>query len=243
MNYKYFREVFFVLAAVIILFYLILFTASAHAEGGFSLGSNRVIYDGSKRDATVEVINSAKDSPFLAQSWVTEYNPEDKQQKMAPFLVTPPLYRQDEGKHTLRIIRTGGQLPSDRESVFFLNVKSIPAVHEDLSGKNTLQFAYIFRVKMFYRPAGLTEQEFESANNLKFSRQGNTLVVQNTTPYYVTFNKLSVGGKEVKDVSSKMVPPLGYSNYSLPADVKGNLVAYRTVNDYGEVMPAQNAIL
>ncbi|HIC5951299.1 TPA: hypothetical protein ACW4EL_004505 [Salmonella enterica subsp. enterica serovar Nagoya] len=96
---------------------------------------------------------------------------------------------------------------------------------------------------MFYRPAVLTEQTFESANNLKFSRQGNTLVVQNPTPYYVTFNKIFVGSKEVKDVSSKMVPPLGYSNYSLPADVKGNLVAYRIINDYGEVMPEQKTVL
>ncbi|EBC4650761.1 molecular chaperone [Salmonella enterica] len=243
MNKKYFKEVFLVMAGVVMLFYLILFATSAHAEGGFSLGSNRVIYDGSKHDATVVVINSAKNAPFLAQSWVTEYAPDNQQPKMAPFFVTPPLYRQDEGKHTLRIIRTGGELPSDRESVFFLNVKSIPAIHDDLSGKSTLQFAYVFRVKLFYRPAELTEESFESANNLIFSRQGNTLVVRNLTPYYVTFNKVSVGGKEVYDVSSKMVPPLGDSHYSLPPDVKGNQVLYRIINDYGEAGPAQNATL
>lgn len=243
MNKKYFREVFLVMAGVVMLFYLILFATSAHAEGGFSLGSNRVIYDGSKHDATVVVINSAKNAPFLAQSWVTEYAPDNQQPKMAPFFVTPPLYRQDEGKHTLRIIRTGGELPSDRESVFFLNVKSIPAIHDDLSGKNTLQFAYVFRVKLFYRPVGLTETSFESANNLRFSRQGNTLVVRNLTPYYVTFNKVSVGGKEVYDVSSKMVPPLGDSHYLLPPDVKGNQVLYRIINDYGEAGLAQNATL
>lgn len=92
MNKKYFREVLLVMAGVVMLFYLILFATSVHAEGGFSQGSHRVIYDGSKHDATVMVIT---------------------------FFVTPPLYRQDEGKHTLRIIRTGGELPSDRESVFF----------------------------------------------------------------------------------------------------------------------------
>ncbi|MCT7130776.1 fimbria/pilus periplasmic chaperone [Salmonella enterica subsp. enterica serovar Pomona] len=47
-------------------------SAKVHAEdkGGFSLGSTRVIYDGSKKEASVTVINSAKNAPFLAQSWV-----------------------------------------------------------------------------------------------------------------------------------------------------------------------------
>ncbi|MCT6990701.1 fimbria/pilus periplasmic chaperone, partial [Salmonella enterica subsp. enterica serovar Give] len=81
-------------------------SARVHAEdkGGFSLGSTRVIYDGSKKEASVTVINSAKNAPFLAQSWVTEYAPGKKQPAMAPFLVTPPLYRQDEGRNMLRIV-------------------------------------------------------------------------------------------------------------------------------------------
>lgn len=229
------------LSGLMMLFCLASLSAKAHAEdkGGFSLGSTRVIYDGSKKDATVMVINSAKNAPFLAQSWVTEYAPGKKQPAMAPFLVTPPLYRQDEGKNTLRIIRTGGQMPSDRESVFWLNVKAIPAVHEDLSGKNTLQFAYVLRVKLFYRPVGLSGDSARAADSLTFSRQGNVLQVRNSSPYYVTFNKLSVGGKEVKNASSEMVPPKGEQHYTLPAGATGNQVTFRTLNDYGGILPQQ----
>lgn len=229
------------LSGLMMLFCLASLSAKAHAEdkGGFSLGSTRVIYDGSKKEATVTVINSAKNAPFLAQSWVTEYAPGKKQPAMAPFLVTPPLYRQDEGKNTLRIVRTGGQMPSDRESVFWLNVKAIPAVHEDLSGKNTLQFAYVLRVKLFYRPAGLSGDPVRATDSLTFSRQGNVLQVRNSSPYYVTFNKLSVGGKEVKDASSEMVPPKGEQHYTLPAGATGNQVTFRALNDYGGVLPQQ----
>ncbi|EII1445217.1 hypothetical protein LG018_004908, partial [Salmonella enterica subsp. enterica serovar Kottbus] len=48
------------LSGLMILFCLASLSAKAHAEdkGGFSLGSTRVIYDGSKKDATVTVINS-----------------------------------------------------------------------------------------------------------------------------------------------------------------------------------------
>lgn len=63
MNSKYFRGV-FVSVVVILLFYLVLFAASAHAEGGFSSGGIGLFMTGT-RDATVEIINSAKDSPIL----------------------------------------------------------------------------------------------------------------------------------------------------------------------------------
>ncbi|EBB8605148.1 TPA: molecular chaperone [Salmonella enterica] len=226
---------------LVCLFASSLFISSARAEdkGGFSLGATRVIYDGSKKEATITVINSAKNAPFLAQSWVTEYAPDKKNPAMAPFLVTPPLYRQDQGKNTLRIIRTGGQMPSDRESVYWLNVKAIPAAHENLKGKNTLQFAYVLRVKLFWRPAGLAGNSSDVARNLNFSRQGNTLTVHNSGPYYVTFNELSVGGRDVKDASSHMVPPKGEQRYTLPAGATGNRVSFRTLNDFGGVLPAQ----
>ncbi|EIK6982729.1 molecular chaperone [Salmonella enterica subsp. enterica serovar Amager] len=227
--------------AVVLACFLIFTASVTHAEdkGGFSLGSTRVIYDGSQKEATISVINSAKNAPFLAQSWVTEYAPGKKQPAQAPFLVTPPLYRQDQGKNMLRIIRTGGQMPSDRESVFWLNVKAIPAVHESLKGKNTLQFAYVLRVKLFYRPRGLSGEPSRATDNLSFSRQGNTLTVRNSGPYYITFNTLSVGGKTVKDASSLMVPPKGEQQYALPVGAAGNQVSFRALNDFGGVLPAR----
>ncbi|ECD4468646.1 molecular chaperone [Salmonella enterica subsp. enterica serovar Kisangani] len=209
----------------------------ASDKGGFSLGSTRVIYDGSQKEATISVINSAENAPFLAQSWVTEYAPGKKRPALAPFLVTPPLYRQDQGKNMLRIIRTGGQVPSDRESVFWLNVKAIPAAHESLKGKNTLQFAYVLRVKLFYRPRGLVGEPSRATDNLSFSRQGETLTVRNSGLYYITFNTLSVGGKTVKGVSSLMVPPKGEQRYVLPAGAVGNQVSFRALNDFGGVLP------
>ncbi|MDI8993129.1 fimbria/pilus periplasmic chaperone, partial [Salmonella enterica subsp. enterica serovar Anatum] len=41
----------------------------------------------------------------------------------APFMVTPPLFRLNGGqKNVLRIIRTGGNLPEDRESLYWLDI-------------------------------------------------------------------------------------------------------------------------
>lgn len=224
------------------MFIATLFSSAVHAEnkGGFSLGSTRVIYDAGKKDATITVVNSAPDAPFLAQSWVTEYAPDKKQPEQAPFMVTPPLYRQDQGKNVLRIMRTGGQMPADRESVYWLNVKAIPAASKGLQGKNTLQFAYVMRVKLFYRPSGLSGAPEKAADQLSFSRTGNTLSVRNSSPYFVTFNKLSVGGKDIKDASSLMVPPDGEQHYSLPVGATGHQVTFRALNDFGGILPEKS---
>ncbi|STI86148.1 periplasmic pilus chaperone family protein [Escherichia coli] len=63
---------------------------------------------------------------------------------------------QGKKENTLRIINaTNHQLPGDRESLFWVNVKAIPAMEKDQKNENTLQLAIISRIKMFYRPTNL----------------------------------------------------------------------------------------
>lgn len=232
-----------VLFSLILLFFLVFSDASKAANeintGGFSLGSTRVIYDEAKNQASITVINTAKASPFLAQSWLEPYShsPDTKNiSAKAPFMVTPPLYRQDEGKNTLRIVRTGGELPSDRESVFWLNVKAIPSAPKSLQDKNSVQFAYVLRVKMFYRPQNIVGDASQAYKALSFSHQNDQLIATNPTAYYVTFAELKVGGKDVKDYSI-MVPPFGSASYSMPQVKTGNKVIFKTINDYGGLYP------
>lgn len=213
--------------------------ASAAETGGFSLGSTRVIYNADQKEATFTVLNSAESTPFLAQSWISSY---DKQGARPPFVITPPLYRQDKGKNTLRIMRVGGALPEDRESAFWINVKAVPATSKPGAGENRLSFAYVLRIKMFYRPAGLTGDAAKAYQQLVFTKQNNNLVVKNPTPYHITFNKVSVGGKDIKDVTA-MVPPKGQQTYSLPAGSSGINVTFKTINDMGGVLPEQNTSL
>ncbi|HHL2713085.1 TPA: molecular chaperone, partial [Yersinia enterocolitica] len=143
-------------------------------------------------------------------------------------------------KNTLRIVRTGGALPADRESAFWLNVKAIPGTPKTLQGKNSVQFAYVLRVKMFYRPAGLTGEPGSALDALRFARQGDQLRVTNPSAYYVTFSTLRVGGKEVKDTST-MVSPLGSADYRLPPGVTGHDVSFKALNDFGGLYPEKTA--
>ncbi|WP_163083162.1 fimbrial biogenesis chaperone, partial [Acinetobacter baumannii] len=70
-------------------------------------------------------------------SWVEADNGADKRE--VPFVITPARSRLGGNKQqTLRILFQGEGLPSDRESVFRLNVQEIP---QKSASANTLQIA------------------------------------------------------------------------------------------------------
>ncbi|HGB6406542.1 TPA: molecular chaperone, partial [Salmonella enterica subsp. enterica serovar Oranienburg] len=98
------------------------------------------------------MLNPEKSGVYLIQSWVDGGQKSDR----SPFIVTPPLFRINPGEENiLRIVRTGGFLPENRESVFWLNVKSIPAMDSRAPDENRLQLVVKSRLKLFYRPSGL----------------------------------------------------------------------------------------
>ncbi|MFD3238879.1 FimD/PapC N-terminal domain-containing protein [Rahnella perminowiae] len=83
------------------------------------------------------------------------------------------LFRLNAGEdNSLRIIRTGGILPDDRESLFWLNIKAIPRLPEEAPA-GLLQIVVKTRLKLFYRPAALLTPAGQSAwRQLQFSRAG-----------------------------------------------------------------------
>ena len=204
-------------------------SAFAAGSGGIVLGATRVVYDANNKEASITINNKNSDQYFLVQSWIDDENGNKK----VPFAITPPLFRLDaEKENMMRILKTAGDLPSDRESVFYINVKAIPPVPENANAQNTLQLAIKTRIKMFYRPKGLTGNPAESGKQLQWSHQGNDLVVKNPTNYSVSFNEINLSGKALKDIN--MVLPKSETHYAWPAGA-GNNVTFAFINDYGGV--------
>lgn len=115
-------------------------------------------------------------------------------------MITPPLFRLDGAqKNVLRVVRAGSNLAEDRESMFWMNIKSIPSVNKEV-GQNVLQIAVKTRIKLIYRPNGLKDVPEERTEELKWQRSGNQLQVTHPTPFYMNFKSVIVGGKEVPDV-------------------------------------------
>ncbi|MEO3990767.1 fimbrial biogenesis chaperone [Pseudocitrobacter cyperus] len=203
---------------------------STIAQAGVVAGGTRVVYQEGKREASISVTNADTHTPYLVQSWVENFADNDK--RPVPFIVTPPLFRLDpEKRNMLRISFTGMELPHDRESVYWLNIKSIlPSQKGDV---NKLQVNIKSKFKIFYRPNNLSVDPSDAWQKLQFHAEGNRLTAKNPTPYFISLFSLTVGGKEVKEPG--MVAP--FSSHSWPVSGAGT-VKWRAINDFGGITDA-----
>ncbi|WP_459585808.1 fimbrial biogenesis chaperone, partial [Enterobacter asburiae] len=89
-----------------------------------------------------------------------------------------------EQKNSLRINYLGTPLPTDRESVFWLNIKNIAPSKK--ANSNKLQINVKSKFKLFFRPAGLKGNAELAYKKLKFTCRNNTLSAHNPSPWFVS---------------------------------------------------------
>ncbi|EIY5162697.1 fimbria/pilus periplasmic chaperone [Klebsiella variicola] len=203
------------------------------------LGVSRLIYNPESKGATLSVTND-QSYPILVQSEILS----EDQEKKAPFIATPPLFRLD-GKQTtrLRVVRTGGTFPSDRESLQWLCVKGIPpkegdkwAESNNKNGQNDskiamqVQFSVTNCIKMFIRPEGIKAQSNEAAGQVVWHISEGKLKATNPTPFYINLSELTVDGTVIND--RHYIAPFSTSYYSIPTHTFKK-VKWRVINDYG----------
>ncbi|TCV04749.1 fimbrial chaperone protein [Samsonia erythrinae] len=209
---------------------------SSYANAGVALGATRVVYPAEQKQVQLAVTNNDEKSTYLIQSWIENADG----QKDSRFVITPPLFAmQGKKENTLRIIdATNKQLPQDRESLFWINVKAIPSMDKANLKENTLQLAIISRIKLYYRPANLPLPPDQAAEKIRFKRGNGRLTLINPTPYFLTVTELNAGTRILENA---LVPPLGETSVTLPSDA-GNDITYKTINDYGALTPRMNGV-
>lgn len=232
--------------------------AETMTQSGLTLHTTRIIYPASaKKGVTISLTNNTEYA-YLMQSWLRHVDMATGQVDSAsdseaenaaapiPFMVLPPLVRAAAGeKITLLIRKTGNDLPGDRESVFFVSVKAIPALaQENKQIGNQLVVAVVNNLKLFYRPEGLPEDGIIKASPLlRFSRQGDVLIVDNPTPFYLSFARLAIGGRGITPAErAKMVPPKGQQRYTLTAGSEGS-IEWQLVDENSGMTPIQRQSL
>ena len=202
------------------------------------LGSTRVIYKPSSNGSTLSVFNN-QDYPMLVQSEVLA---EDKKGK-APFVVTPPLFRLDAHQSSrIRIVRTGGVFPEDRESLQWLCVKGIPpkigdSWADDKSRNKSddrvslqINFSVNACIKLIIRPDSVKGHPEDVAGSIIWQKAGNKLIGKNPTPFYMNLSDLSIGEKKVE--SYQYIAPFSTYEYNAPLKSSGN-VYWKVITDYG----------
>ncbi|HFV9237142.1 TPA: molecular chaperone [Enterobacter mori] len=213
-----------------------LFSAGVSAaNAGVVIGGTRVIYDGNKKESSISV-NNPDTTPYLIQSWVDTQNGGAEK---APFIITPPLYRLDKDQQNVERIVLAGSVPQEKESLYWLNIKAIPAAPRK---DNTLQIAVKTRIKLIYRPAALKGViPEEQADKLTWQRNGDQIQVTNPTNVVMNFNEINVNGKKLEDVS--YVLPGSTARFNLPKGVSGGAVTFKIINDYGGTGNTHNATI
>lgn len=206
----------------------------SQANAGISLSATRLVFDGKHKEASITVRNSGDD--VLIQSWVDTDTPGVTS---VPFAVTPPLARVvGKEQQLLRVIYEGAGMPSDKESVVWLNVQEIPQASKD---KNTLQLAVRQRIKVFFRPAGLSADAYLAPTQLLWhleNRAGKpVLVVNNPGLFHVSMAdiKLQSGTLTEHAADSTMIAPGENKAFTIKqfSTATTPTVLFTSINDYG----------
>ncbi|MFB0713320.1 molecular chaperone [Buttiauxella noackiae] len=204
------------------------------AQAGIVIGGTRVVFDGGKKESTLTISNPDQ-APFLIQSWV---DGQEGDTSKAPFIITPPIFRLDGGQdNLLRIISTTANLPTDKESLYWINIKSIPSSEKK---ENTLKIAVKSRIKLIYRPRGLPGDLNSAAAALKWQRNGSNLQVNNSSAYYITFFNIKMNGTPLKNLN--IIAPQSSAQIALPSSGGGNL-SWQIINDFGGASQVFNTAL
>ncbi|MCT8342844.1 molecular chaperone [Photorhabdus kleinii] len=211
-------------------------TLSAHAN--IVINTTRVIYPASNKEVSVQLLN-AGDQPSLVQSWIDDGDPNSTPETAkVPFLLTPPVVKIDGNNgQQLRIKYISSNLPTDRESLFYLNVLDIPPIAENIGDKNVMQIAIRTRIKFFYRPDKLSILPKQIQQHIGLKHEGSQLKLENSSPYFMNIVGLKSSDTQPNLLNEgTIIKPFSSHSFSTNEKVKvGDKLTLAIVDDFGAI--------
>ncbi len=207
---------------------LLLALFATQAFSAIQIESSRVIYSAEYKSASLTVHNNAKKN-YIVQTWLDT----DGTNSSKTMVVTPPLIKlTPDQSAVLRFIYSGTGLPTDRESVIWINVQEIPPRATE---PNVMQLAIRTRLKLFYRPTAIKTTLENEVRNLKIERRSKAVIINNNGPLHISLSQLIVRnpkGQEQK-ISAPMVSP--FSSQTLSFSEGSKVVGLTYINDHGGI--------
>ncbi|MER5082505.1 fimbrial biogenesis chaperone [Providencia stuartii] len=210
---------------------LFLLLTTLYAHSAVTLDRTRIVFPGNERAINIRITNDNPEEAYLAQSWIEDL--QGNKLTKGAILATPPLQRIEPNSDSLvRLSVTPllEQLPQDRESVFYFNLREVPPKSTE---GNTLQIALQSRVKLFYRPKNiLSESQTQWAHKITLARMAKGYQLKNHTPFHLTV--IGLGNSKSQSEQSRfdvvMVPPKSTHDIISPS-LSTPYLTY--INDYG----------
>lgn len=220
---------------------LLLATLPLTVHAGLMVGGTRFIFNEKNENGLSFLIRNTENTQFLIQAKIlldntpgNQKNSEGASKDHIPFVATPPLLQlRGKKENYIRIIRTDGNLPPDRESLFQLSVASIPS---GMPTGDDVQVAIRSRYKLIYRPSGLKGEPNQAYQQLRWQRHGASVTVENPTPYYVTLFQMDINGK--LQPAKGVVAPFDSRTESWCPKNGGCNLKWQSLDDLGTPTPA-----
>ena len=206
----------------------------AIATAGVVIGGLRFIYPQGAKSLIVSLRNTANE-PYLVQSKILPDDTLDMPRTAkSPFIATPPLFlMKGQSEHQLRILYTGN-LPSDRESLFWLSVSAIPSVND--AGNSRVLIAFRQQVKLIWRPDSLAEKQ----GKLRWQRHQRDVIVSNGSAWYITLAGMQINGKTL---AGGVVPPFSSRQQPWCPAMGKCTVSWQDIDDMGQKKPREHVTL
>lgn len=204
---------------------------SSASYSAISIDRTRVIYNQENKSVSIFVHNRNEKLPYLAQAWIEN----EKGEKISePFITTPPLQRLEPSASSQIKIQliSHARLATDRESLFFFNVREIPPKSNT---PNTLQLSLQTKVKLFYRPDFLKIKSGSKPyqNDLQIKIDHGFRFI-NTTPYYIAVTNVRDKDQHtIPELSSLNILPKSESLISSTPTKQYSSLIVSYVNDFG----------
>lgn len=203
--------------------------ASTSYSGGVQLSKTRILFKDGETQASYGLTNHAE-TPILASAIISNFDGSPSE----AFAVSPSLYQvQPKKTHQGQIVLLS-PLPKDRESVFWLTVKTVNSETNDKSDTATMQIALAQSIKVFYRPKGLDATCKTSLPKLNWEMTNEGLKAFNKSKVSFSIVNVKDANNNVHKVGDTIMP---LSNKEWQVDHKGaSIVSFTYVDEYGNYL-------
>ncbi|KEY60303.1 molecular chaperone [Serratia sp. DD3] len=225
---------------------------SSWVQAGVIIESSRVVFSATDRERSL-LLSNGNPYPVIVQTWIDDGAPEGTPETAGevPVIPLPGQFRLEQGeKKNLRLLATQTEQPQDRESLYWLNIYEIPPTDSQLPpGVPRVKVAIRLQLKMFYRPKNLQPSVNKLLELQQFSliRLPGTLKlkVENSSPYYATFNAAKIMGKtQSYPVDIGMLPPFSSKTLDISGAIawQPDSISYSLINDDGNAIANKKTI-
>lgn len=197
----------------------------------------RIIFPAGNQEKTIQFKN-VDAQPYIVQ--VNIASTGEAASAEAPFIAIPPVFRIEphHGQSVRLISVKSARLPQDRESVFYMDFTQVPPLKTADRVTNQLIIAVKSRVKLFYRPDALHDQQSHACRSLQFSVKGGNMIVKNPTGFYISISQARFVRNDISLPLTQitMLAPFSSAEWAHVGNLtslNGGKVKLTRINDYG----------